>query len=115
GTAASYIASGRHYWNSGMFVFRASRYLEALQAHAPAVLEACRKAMAAVRPDMQFRRIDEAAFGACPNVSVDYAVMEKTDAAVVVPLDAGWNDIGSWSALWSVQDRDGDGNALKGD
>jgi len=114
-TARKYIQSNNYYWNSGMFLFRAGVFLEELARHAPAVLSACRKAVAEPRPDMQFVRIDGEAFKASPAISIDYAVMEKTDRAAVVPLDAGWNDIGSWSALWAVKERDENGNALDGD
>ncbi len=114
-TATAYIDSGDYYWNSGMFVFRASRYLEELERHNPAMLAACQKAHqnALVSPD--FTRLGKEAFAACPADSIDYAVMEKTDRAVVVPLDAGWSDVGSWSALWDVAGKDVNGNAIKGD
>ncbi|MHB2266572.1 mannose-1-phosphate guanylyltransferase/mannose-6-phosphate isomerase [Aliihoeflea sp. PC F10.4] len=114
-TAARYIADGSYFWNSGMFMFRAGRYLEELEKFRPDILDACRKAMAETHPDMQFVRVDAEAFASCPAESVDYAVMEKTCDAVVLPLDADWSDIGSWSALLSVQERDGDGNSLSGD
>lgn len=114
-TATAYIESGDYYWNSGMFLFKAARYLEELERHNPAMLAACRKAYqdALVSPD--FTRLGKEAFTACPADSIDYAVMEKTDRAAVVPLDAGWNDVGSWSALWEVSGKDVDGNAIKGD
>lgn len=114
-TAKSYLKDGGYDWNSGMFVFRASVYLDAMQTHAPAILDACRTAMAGVESDAYFLRPERTAFEACPSDSIDYAVMEKTDRAAVVPLDAGWNDIGSWSAIWEAQDKDADGNALTGD
>lgn len=114
-TAETYVASGNHYWNSGMFLFRSSVYLEALEQHRPDILEACTAAIATLTPDLDFVRLNTAAFAACPDESIDYAVMEKTDKAVVVPLDAGWNDIGSWTAVWDVMDKDAHGNALKGD
>ncbi len=114
-TAKSYLKDGGYDWNSGMFVFRASVYLDAMQTHAPAILDACRAAMAGVESDAYFLRPERTAFEACPSDSIDYAVMEKTDRAAVVPLDAGWNDIGSWSAIWEAQDKDADGNALTGD
>ena len=113
--AEAYIASGDYYWNSGMFMFRASRYLAELKLYNPAIVEACSHSIASVRHDMQFVRIDAESFRACPDDSIDYAVMEKTADAVVVPLDACWSDIGSWSALWAVQEQDGDGNAFRGD
>lgn len=114
-TAERYLASGKYYWNSGMFLFRASVFLEELQAHAPRILAACRAAMAAVRIDADFVRVDAEAFRACPSDSIDYAVMEKTHSATVLPIACGWSDVGSWSALWEVCDRDADGNVACGD
>ncbi|KMM80730.1 mannose-1-phosphate guanylyltransferase/mannose-6-phosphate isomerase [Pseudomonas deceptionensis] len=114
-TAQEYLASGSYFWNSGMFMFRASRYLEELESYRPDILAACRAALAGGSQDMHFTRVDEAAFAACPDDSVDYAVMEKTADAVMVPLDAGWSDIGSWTALWDVSDKDQQGNVFKGD
>ncbi|MCR4268273.1 mannose-1-phosphate guanylyltransferase/mannose-6-phosphate isomerase [Nitratireductor sp. ZSWI3] len=114
-TARAYLDAGDCYWNSGMFMFRAGIYLAEMRKHAPAMLEACEAAMAEPKADAQFIRPDRTAFEACPSDSIDYAVMEKTDRAAVVPLDAGWNDIGSWSAIWDAMDKDADGNALSGD
>ena len=114
-TAAQYLASGQYFWNSGMFLFQASRYLAELERHAPAMLAACRKAFAAAARDADFVRLDKAAFAACPSDSIDYAVMEKTADAAVLPIDVGWNDVGSWSALWEVAQQDGDGNTHHGD
>lgn len=114
-TAEQYVASGEYFWNSGMFLFRASRYLEELGRYQPAMLDACRAALAAARRDSEFVRLPKALFAACPSDSIDYAVMEKTDAASVLPVDVGWNDVGSWSALWEVAEQDGDGNAHHGD
>ena len=114
-TAKTYLDSGEYYWNSGMFLFKAGRYLEELAKFRPDILEACEKAMASIQPDLDFIRIDAEAFKACPDDSIDYAVMEKTESAVVVPMDAGWNDIGSWSSLWDVSDKDVDGNATTGE
>lgn len=114
-TARSYLASGRFFWNSGMFMFRADRYLQELERFQPQILAACSTALAGAREDMCFTRPDAEAFAACPDDSIDYAVMEKTDAAAMVPLDAGWSDIGSWSALWEVSSKDSAGNVLKGD
>ena len=113
--ATSYVDSGEYYWNSGMFLFKASRYLEELEKFRPDILEACKQALSETKTDMDFLRINEHAFAACPDESVDYAVMEKTDSAVVVPLDAGWSDVGAWSSLWEVTDKDADGNAVRGD
>lgn len=114
-TAEAYLAKGGYYWNSGMFMFRADRYLEELGKFRPDILAACEKAMQATVADMDFVRVDAAAFEACPDESVDYAVMEKTDRAVVLPLDAGWSDVGSWTALWEIKDKDSSGNVLDGD
>lgn len=113
--AGSYVASGEHLWNSGMFLFRASVYLGELERHQPAMLAACRAALAGARRDEDFVRVDKAAFEACPSNSIDYAVMEKTSHAAVLAIDVGWNDVGSWSALWQVAEQDGDGNAHHGD
>ncbi len=114
-TAQQYVASGEYFWNSGMFAFRASRYLEELAKTQPAMVESARSALAKARRDVDFLRLDREAFAACPSDSIDYAVMEKTDAASVLPIDVGWNDVGSWSALWEVSPQDDDGNAHRGD
>jgi len=113
--AEEFIRSGEYLWNSGMFMFRVSSLLAEMKKHAPEVVAACEAAMAETRADMQFQRVDGAAFAASPSISVDYAVMEKTDKAAVVPLDARWSDIGSWSALLDAQAQDGDCNSLIGD
>jgi mannose-1-phosphate guanylyltransferase/mannose-6-phosphate isomerase len=114
-TAQGYLDAGGYYWNSGMFLFRASRYLQELGRLRPDILAATRTAFAAATRDGDFIRLDKDAFDACPSESIDYAVMEQTDAAMVLPVDIGWNDVGSWSALWDVAVRDGDGNACRGD
>ena len=114
-TAANYVRHGGYYWNSGMFLFKASRYLQELKTHRPDIAAACEAAVGTVSQDLDFIRIDTEAFAACPDDSIDYAVMEKTGDAVVVPMDAGWNDIGSWSSLWDVSDKDEAGNASSGD
>lgn len=114
-TAQSYIETGEYYWNSGMFMFRAKRYLEELEKFRPDILAACRDALDNTECDKNFINVDHDAFSACPDDSVDYAVMEKTHDAVVIPLDAGWSDVGSWSALWEVSKKDSAGNALTGD
>ncbi len=114
-TAQGYVASGEYYWNSGMFLFRAGRYLDELQKFRPDIYNACEQAMSAVDPDLDFVRVDEAAFLACPEESIDYAVMEKTADAVVVPMDAGWSDVGSWSSLWDISNRTAEGNVHHGD
>lgn len=114
-TAAAYVASGDYAWNSGMFLFRASAYLAELERHQPEMLAACREALARARRDVDFVRLDQAAFAASPSDSIDYAVMEKTAHAAVLAIDVGWNDVGSWAALWQVAEQDGDGNAHHGD
>ena len=114
-TAQQYLAAGGYFWNSGIFLFRASRYLEELNAFRRDVLAACRKAYDGKSGDMHFLRFQEAAFLACPDVSIDYAVMEKTAASVVVPLNTGWSDIGTWAALWDASAKSGDGNCEIGD
>lgn len=113
--AEEYLNSGDYYWNSGMFMFKASVYLKALAEHRTDILEACKKALAQGQQDMDFIRVDAAAFAECPDDSIDYAVMEKTTDAAVIPLDAGWSDIGSWSALWEIGNKDTQGNVCKGD
>jgi mannose-1-phosphate guanylyltransferase len=113
--AQEYLNSGDYYWNSGMFMFKASVYLKALAEHRTDILEACKKALAHAKKDMDFIRVDAEAFSQCPDDSIDYAVMEKTTDAAVIPLDAGWSDIGSWSALWEIGNKDTQGNVCKGD
>ena len=114
-TAKAYIDSGDYYWNSGMFLFKASRYLDELKAFRPDIYEACDKAIKIQNNDLDFIRVDKAAFEACPDESIDYAVMEHTKDAVVVPMDAGWSDVGGFSALWEVSTKDENGNAFTGD
>ncbi len=114
-TARQYLDAGGYYWNSGMFLFRASRYLDELERFRPDILAGVRAAFAGARRDGDFVRLDTDAFAATPAESIDYAVMERTDAAMVLPVDIGWNDVGSWSALWDVAERDADGNAHRGD
>lgn len=114
-TAETYLASGQYFWNSGMFLFRASRYLEELQRYRPEILRVCEQTFRAMTRDLDFIRLEQASFAACPGESIDYAVMENTDQAVVLPLDAGWNDIGAWSSLWEVQAHDANGNVTFGD
>ncbi|MBA6303763.1 mannose-1-phosphate guanylyltransferase/mannose-6-phosphate isomerase [Colwellia sp. MB02u-14] len=113
--ASEYFEGKEHYWNSGMFLMKASRYLEELNQFRPDIYTACESALANTSKDEDFIRIDKGAFEKCPDESIDYAVMEKTSDAVVVPLDAGWSDIGSWSALWDVNNKDSNGNAVIGD
>ncbi len=114
-TAENYLASGEYFWNSGMFMFRASRFIEELEKFAPEILQQCKAAMADAKRDVDFLRLDKESFAACPADSIDYAVMEKTADAKVLPIDVGWSDVGSWSALWQVADQDGDGNVHRGD
>ncbi|HEA3090957.1 TPA: mannose-1-phosphate guanylyltransferase/mannose-6-phosphate isomerase [Aeromonas salmonicida] len=113
--AQQYVADGRYLWNSGMFLFKASVYLHELAQHCPQMLEQCQLALQLAQDDLDFIRLDPDAFAACPDNSIDYAVMEKTANAVVMPLDASWSDVGSWSALWEVSEKDAQGNVLQGD
>ena len=114
-TATEYVDSGDYFWNSGMFAFKAGRYLEELEKFNPEMLACCRKTFAAAKIDMDFTRLDKEIFSDCPADSIDYAVLEKTEQAIVIPLDTGWNDVGSWSALWDVTQKDENGNAIHGD
>jgi mannose-1-phosphate guanylyltransferase/mannose-6-phosphate isomerase len=114
-TAQAYLDSGNYFWNSGMFLFSASTYLQELKRHAPDIFESCHQAYASLESSEDFQRIPEPIFASCRSDSIDYAVMEKTASAVVVPLEAGWNDLGAWDAMWEVQAKDEQGNALSGD
>jgi mannose-1-phosphate guanylyltransferase/mannose-1-phosphate guanylyltransferase/mannose-6-phosphate isomerase len=114
-TAQQYVDSGEYSWNSGMFLFRASDFLKELETLRPDILAASRAALDAATLDLDFVRLDPKAFEACPSDSVDYAVMEHTRRAAVVPADIAWNDIGAWSALWEVATKDEQGNAIRGD
>ena len=114
-TAKDYLSSGEYLWNSGMFMFKASQFLSELEEQRPDILAVCAQAMEKASVDIDFIRPDAEVFKTCPEDSIDYAVMEKTDSAVVVPIDCGWSDVGSWSALWEVSDKDDNGNATKGD
>ena len=113
--AREFVQSGDYYWNSGMFVFRARRYLQELQRFQPEIARICESAYRSAQADLDFTRIAAAAFEACPADSIDYAVMEKTANAVVVPLDAGWSDVGSWSSLHEASEGDAHGNVVHGD
>ena len=113
--AARLVASGDYLWNSGMFVFTAATLLAEMERHAPDVLAAVRRAVEARVRDLDFTRLDPAAFAACPNISLDYAVAERTTMAAVVPADLGWSDVGSWDALWEQSAKDAAGNATVGD
>jgi mannose-1-phosphate guanylyltransferase/mannose-6-phosphate isomerase len=113
-TAARYLASDDYSWNSGIFVLGARAFLAELERLEPAILDAARQALAGGSEDLGFLRLDAKAFAAAPSISVDYAVMERTGLAAVVPIDVGWSDVGSWSSLWELGPRDGDGNAVHG-
>lgn len=114
-TAEQYLAAGNYFWNSGMFVFRAAAYLAALEHFQPAMLAACRQAHERAQSDLDFIRVDREAFEASPSESIDHAVMERAENVRMVPLDAGWSDIGSWRSLWEVSEQDANGNAFIGD
>ncbi len=114
-TAEQYVASGNYYWNSGMFLFRASCYLEELARYQPEIVAASRNAVAHAKKDFDFIRLDTASYAASPDVAIDYAVMERTDRASMVPLAADWSDIGSWASVWEAADKDADNNAMQGD
>ncbi|MEM0954807.1 MAG: mannose-1-phosphate guanylyltransferase/mannose-6-phosphate isomerase [Pseudomonadota bacterium] len=114
-TAMAYLESGDYYWNSGMFLLSASAYLTELEKFAPAILHACKAAIENAAADLDFVRLDEESFAACPSDSIDYAVMEKTDVGAVVPLDCGWSDVGAWSAVWEAGSTDAAGNVAQGD
>jgi mannose-1-phosphate guanylyltransferase/mannose-6-phosphate isomerase len=114
-TAARYLAEGGYYWNSGMFLFRADSYLAQLEKHAGDIAASARAAHAAIQRDADFLRVDVETFRACRADSIDYAVMEKTTEAVVVPMAAGWSDLGSWSSVADANTQDAHGNVLQGD
>ncbi len=114
-TAEEYLATGEYYWNSGMFMFKAQAYLKELEKFKPDMVTNCRRAVGNIREDIGFLRLDPEAFGKCESDSIDYAVMEKTDLACVVPMDAGWSDIGSLSSLWEQGSKDSAGNTTYGD
>ncbi|EKN3948942.1 mannose-1-phosphate guanylyltransferase/mannose-6-phosphate isomerase [Yersinia enterocolitica] len=113
--AIKYLNSGEYYWNSGIFLFKASVYLSELKKYRSDIYESCVKAVSGIHIDLDFIRLDEAEFLKCPNESIDYAVMENSKDTIVVSMDARWNDIGSWAALWRVTDKDINGNAVRGD
>jgi mannose-1-phosphate guanylyltransferase/mannose-6-phosphate isomerase len=124
-TAAGYLAEGNYFWNSGIYILRASTWLAQIERFRPDILKACKAAMEASARDSDFVRVGKAAFAACPSDSIDYAVMEKLatpqsgsedrDLVAMVPLEASWSDVGAWSALWELGDKDTDGNVLEGD
>lgn len=113
--ACSYLSSGEYYWNSGMFLFRASQYLAELRRYRPDIYHNCQQSVQQTHYDLDFVRIDQQSFSACPAESIDYAVMEQTEHAIVVPMDAGWSDVGSWSSLWDISEKDQSGNVVAGD
>lgn len=113
--AQQFVEDGGYFWNSGMFLFRASRFLEELKKHDADIYDTCLLALERSQHDGDLISIDAATFECCPDNSIDYAVMEKTRRACVVPLSAGWNDVGSWSSIWEVHDKDDDGNVTMGD
>ena len=114
-TAQGFVDAGNYFWNSGMFLFRAERYLSELSLFQPAIVAACATAVSQGYRDLDFCRLEETAFASCPSDSIDYALMEHTEHAVVVPAAIGWSDVGSWSALWEVQQSDAEGNVARGD
>jgi len=113
--AKDYVSSGDYYWNSGIFLFKTSKYLDELKSFRPDIYQACKSSIVDMKKDLDFLRVNKVKFESCPSESADYAVMEKTKDAVVVPLDAGWSDIGSWSSLWSISKKDLNGNVTQGD
>jgi mannose-1-phosphate guanylyltransferase len=115
-TAQTYLDGKKHFWNSGMFMFKASVYLEELRAFNPEIVNTCEKSLENSQSDLDFLRVDEISFSACPDDSIDYAVMEKTEKACMVTLDAGWNDVGSWTSLWeTAKNKDANNNVVIGD
>jgi mannose-1-phosphate guanylyltransferase len=113
--AMTFMSSKKYYWNSGMFLFKASKYLEELKKYRPNIYNACHKAASGINLDTDFTRVNEEDFKNCDNESIDFAVMENTKDAVVVPLSSGWSDIGSWSSLWDINKKNEEGNSIKGD
>ncbi|MET0431952.1 MAG: mannose-1-phosphate guanylyltransferase/mannose-6-phosphate isomerase [Hyphomicrobium sp.] len=114
-TAERYLAEGSYLWNSGIFVLNAKRYLSEIERYEPKILDAARAALAGASEDLGFLRLEKAGFAESPNISIDYAVMEKTHEAAILPIDVGWNDVGSWSSLWDIAPRDDKGNFIKGE
>lgn len=114
-TAQAYVSSGHYFWNSGMFLFRCSRLLSEAALYAPEVLQACERAVEAMSKDADFLRLGARAYSECPDIAIDYALMEPTRNAGMVPLNAGWSDIGSWSSVWEINDHDAQGNSVRGD
>jgi mannose-1-phosphate guanylyltransferase len=114
-TAQNYIDSGEYFWNSGMFMFKAGKYIQELSKYSKATLDACKLSFDAKEDYYEFIKLDESLFKKCPNISIDYAVMEKTNDALVVPLTSSWSDLGSWASLWDIKDKDINNNFIKGD
>ncbi|MBL4680941.1 MAG: mannose-1-phosphate guanylyltransferase/mannose-6-phosphate isomerase [Pseudomonadales bacterium] len=114
-TAEKYLAEGNYFWNGGMFMFKAGRFIDELKTHHPEMLKYCQLALDKSETDLDFTRLDKDAFEKCPSDSIDYAVMEHTKKAVVIPMDVGWSDVGSWSSLWDVSEKDSEGNRFVGD
>jgi mannose-1-phosphate guanylyltransferase/mannose-6-phosphate isomerase len=114
-TAARYVQAGDYYWNSGIFMFGARAYLSELERCEPSIMEQCRNAIHSGRRDLDFFRLDSETFAACKSISIDYAVMEHTDRAAIVPVEMKWSDIGTWDALWDASDKDAQGNAVIGE
>ena len=112
--AVAYLASGEYFWNSGMFLFSAVELLKEMEVYAPDIVRQCRMASDRISPDLDFLRIPDIEFAACRSESIDYALMEKTSRAAMVPLDAGWNDLGSWQSLWEISQKDNCGNVVAG-
>jgi mannose-1-phosphate guanylyltransferase/mannose-6-phosphate isomerase len=113
--AERYVASGDFYWNAGIFLMSAQTLIAAFETHAPDILEGCRRALLRSHIDLDFLRLDAQSYGAVPDISIDYAIMEKADNVCCVPLEAQWSDLGSWPAIWDVLEKDADGNAAHGD
>jgi mannose-1-phosphate guanylyltransferase/mannose-6-phosphate isomerase len=114
-SAAAYLGAGGHYWNSGIFVFRARAFLDELARFEPSILEAAKQALDTAKEDLGFLRLDRDAFARAPSISIDHAVMERTRTTAMVPVDIGWSDVGSWSSLWEIARQDGAGNAMRGE
>ncbi|WP_309472381.1 mannose-1-phosphate guanylyltransferase/mannose-6-phosphate isomerase [Psychromonas sp. B3M02] len=114
-TATRYVESGEYFWNSGMFLFKASTYIQELEKHQPEILTACKAAVENAVTDSEFIRVDAESFLTCPDDSIDYAIMEQTEHAAMVPLNAGWSDVGSWSSIWEVKEKDQQQNVKRGD
>lgn len=114
-TAEDYLTEGNYCWNSGIFMFKAQSIINEMQSFCPEILNTCRASIAAAHVDIDFLRLDAEIFSSCPSDSIDYAVMEKTENAVTIPIDIGWNDIGSWDSLWEIGSKDDEGNVIVGD